>query len=51
MALATAGMCGLGAPNEVCSMLLANGNGDETIRRKGDAFRSLDVFSPVERIL
>ena len=32
-------------------MLLANGNGDETIRRNGDAFRSLDVFSPIDRIL
>lgn len=43
MALATAGMCCLGGPQRSLFNLLANGNGDETIRSNADAFRSLDV--------
>lgn len=50
MALATAGMCCLGGPQRSLFNLLANGNGDETIRSNGDAFRSLDVFWAIERI-
>ena len=50
MALATAGMCCLGGPQRSLFNLLANGNGDETIRSGGDAFRSLDVFWAIEWI-
>lgn len=50
MALATAGMCCLGGPQRSLFNLLANGNGDETIRSDGDAFRSLDVFWAIEWI-
>lgn len=49
MALATAGMCCLGGPQRSLFNLLANGNGDETIRSNGDAFRSLGVFSATEK--
>lgn len=51
MVFVIVGMCGLGVFNEVCLMLLVNGNGDEIIWRNGDVFWSFDVFLLIERIL
>lgn len=51
MVFVIVGMCGLGVFNEVCLMLLVNGNGDEIIWRNGDVFWNFDVFLLIERIL